>query len=113
MEKGIDLVLYRGGTLGEYLFYTLAIECRNLEAYGVRKYTEHYHGPLDEVNFFQKEFLRIVDGWGNKEIQFLGEKIDLNDEWEKKNNFAIILNFDLEMRRPPRCLEIDGNSKIQ
>ena len=59
-NRQIDLILFKGGQLERDLAEKLQMECKNLEDFGVPKFTAGIHNPEAEVHFFREEFLKIV-----------------------------------------------------
>ena len=64
LEKhNIEIVFYKGGTIEKDVCWEIGIPCENLEHYGISKYPEKIHEPLDEIRYFYHQMVWKRDFW--------------------------------------------------
>ena len=59
----IEIVFHKGGDLERDLCYEIGIECMDLARFGISKYPEKWHDPLEEIRFFYHSMVWKRDLW--------------------------------------------------
>ena len=63
VKHDIEIVFYKGGTAESDVCWEIGMECENLERYGITKYPEKHHDPLQEIRYFYHQMIWNRDLW--------------------------------------------------